>query len=120
MGKANGAAVMATEATGAQTARRLDVIVATPGPQLPGGADNAELGMVIDCQAHTAAINGVATFLGDAEQNRMDEATTEPQVIAGGSPNELVYTAACNAAPAGTAWIAGRAKARAYALTQVK
>ncbi|MCW3848679.1 hypothetical protein OF829_15695 [Sphingomonas sp. LB-2] len=119
LGKVNGAAVMATEATGPQNARRLDVVVATPGPSLPGGADNAEFGMIVDCAAHTAAIDGAATFLGDNEQNRV-AAKTQPQAINAGSTNELIYTAACSATPANPSWVTGHAKARAFARSQTK
>ena len=112
--------VMATEATGPQNARKLQSIVATPTAALPGEADNAEVGIIIDCVANTAAINGLVTYAGTEEKIRTD-AGTEPSAINAGSPNELVAAMACGKPIAGTpVWLDGSAKARAYALAEAK
>lgn len=112
--------VMATEATGPQNARKLQTIVATATATLPGEADNAEIGIIIDCVANTAAINGLVTYLGTEEKIRTD-AGTEQTPITADSPNEMFAAMACGKPIAGTpVWLDGSAKARAYALTEAK
>ena len=111
---------MATEATGPQNARKLQTIVATASAALPGEADNAEVGLIIDCVANTAAINGLVTYLGTEEKIRTDAGTAQTPISAG-SPNEVFAAMACGKPIAGTPlWLDGSAKARAYALAEAK
>ena len=120
LGHTSQGVVMATEATGPQNARKLQSIVATATAALPGEADNAEVGIIVDCVANTAAINGLVTYLGTEEKIRTD-AGTDPAPINAGSPNELVAALACGKPIAGTpVWLDGSAKARAYALAEAK
>ena len=120
LGHTSQGVVMATEATGPQNARKLQSIVATATAALPGEADNAEVGIVVDCVANTAAINGLVTYLGTEEKIRTD-AGTDPAPINAGSPNELVAAMACGKPIAGKpVWLDGSVKARAYALAEAK
>lgn len=110
--------LLATEATGPQNARRIKTVIGSPGAALPGGADNAEVGLVIDCQAKTAAVHGIVTYLGDVEKLRMPDTSSQSAPIAPGSSNELAYAQACGGTaslPIPAVWIDGAAKARAYA-----
>jgi len=120
LGHTSQGVVMATEATGPQNARKLQTIIAAATPALPGEADNAEVGIIIDCVANTAAINGLVTYLGNEEKIRTD-AGTEQTPINAGSPNELVAAMACGKPiPGPVVWIDGSVKARAYALAEAK
>lgn len=111
--------VMATEATGPNTARRMQAVAAAPTP-LPGGSDNVEVGIIIDCTRNTAAVAGLVTYLGTTEKVRLPDATTDPTPINPGSNNELLYAFACNGKAYSPAiWIDGAAKARAWALSEV-
>ena len=120
LGRVGQRVMMATEATGPRNARALHSIVATATPTLAGGADNAEIGFVVDCVANTAAIDGAVTYLGTEEKTRTDH-RSDPAAINAGSPNELVAAMACGKPIAGTpVWLDGSAKARAYALAEAK
>jgi len=121
LGHTDQGVLLSTDATGPQNARKVRTVVATATAALPGEADNAEVGLVIDCTAKTAAINGLVTYLGDVEKVRLDDATTEPTAINPGSPNELVYGMVCSGTAVTPAvYVTGVAKARAYALAEAK
>lgn len=113
--------VLSTEATGPQTARRMQTVIAARTASLPGGSDNAEVGIIIDCTKNTAALAGLVTYLGTTEKLRMPDATAEATPINPGSNNELLYAFACNGKAYSPAiWIEGSARARAFAMTEAR
>jgi hypothetical protein len=123
LGRVQDFAVMATEATGPQTERKLTIVLASRTASGPGGIDNLVWRMRIDCTVPRFGIYDSYAYLGAEQRRELHDAdgSWASVGINMDSANGALVRFACTgeAIEKEARWLKGDAAARAFALERI-
>ena len=119
LGRADQFAVMASEATGPQSARMLSLVVASSILAGPGGSDTFLLSVRSDCAGNLVQLMSAQAWSG-ADKLEIATGAAGPHAPDAGTPYELAFNYACKGQVPNRPeiWIESADAARAYAHTR--